>query len=555
MSLRRVGWTLALAVLVAFVPLASGSAQPNAGSLLQGVTAISAGDYYTLARADAPLPACAIVSGGGVVCWAPNGTPADVPGLASSVTAIAAGTDHSCVITSAGGVKCWGNNAYGQLGDGTTHSSSTPVDVTGLSSGVTAIAAGTFRTCALLGDGGVKCWGYYNHTPTDVPTLARGVSAVSVGAFFGCVKTSVGGAKCWGLNDHGQLGDGTDIDSSTPVNVSGLASGVGSISAGSPAGAHTCAVTTAGGAKCWGLNSTGQLGDGTTAERSTPVDVAGLSSGVGSIDAGVRHTCAVTSSGGAKCWGDNRYGELGDGTTTSSTTPVDVSALSSGVKSIAAGFDNTCALLSDSRVKCWGLGKPTPTDVPAARLPETPTITGSDPASPSNDNHPKIKGSAAVSSTVGLYKGSSCSGAPLAQGTAAAFASGFTVSVPDNSRTSFTATVHGWGSTSACSKAFTYVERSPAKKLIGRVGPGLTISLRKPSGKLVRRLKAGRYRITVRDRSKIRNFHLYGPAVNKKTGVRFVGKKVWRVRFEKRKTYRYRSDVDRTILHRKFKTF
>src|ERR671925_52050 len=137
MSLRRVGWTLALAVLVAFVPLASGSAQPNAGSLLQGVTAISAGDYYTLARADAPLPACAIVSGGGVVCWAPNGTPADVPGLASSVTAIAAGTD---------------------------------------------------RTCALLGDGGVKCWGYYNHTPTDVPTLARGVSAVSVGAFFGCVK-------------------------------------------------------------------------------------------------------------------------------------------------------------------------------------------------------------------------------------------------------------------------------------------------------------------------------------------------------------------------------
>jgi alpha-tubulin suppressor-like RCC1 family protein len=206
----------------------------------------------------------------------------DVSGLGSGVVAIAAGRYHTCALTAGGGVKCWGQNSYGQLGDGTTTDRTTPVDVSGLRSGVRAIAAGGFHTCALTTDGGVKCWGY---------------------------------------NSLGQLGDGTTTSRTTPVDVSGLGSGVVAIAAG---GRHTCALTAGGGVKCWGQNFYGQLGDGTTTFRMTPVDISGLTSGVVAIAAGSWHTCALTTSGGVKCWGRNTYGQLGDGEFGYSPTPVDV---------------------------------------------------------------------------------------------------------------------------------------------------------------------------------------------------------------------------------------
>src|SRR5207245_2081803 len=119
--------------------------------------------------------------------------------------------------------------------------------------------------------------------------------------------------------------------STIPVDVTGLSSGVAAVAAG---GYHTCARTTAGGLKCWGSNSNGQLGDGTTTNRTTPVDVSGLSSGVTAVAGGCFQTCAVTTAGGLQCWGRNDHGQLGDGTTTQRLTPVDVTGLSSGVAAV-----------------------------------------------------------------------------------------------------------------------------------------------------------------------------------------------------------------------------
>ena len=300
-----------------------------------------------------------------------------VNGLGSGMTAIAAGADHTCALTTTGGVKCWGYNSYGQLGDGTTTNRTTPVDVSGLSSGVTAIAAGYRYTCALTAAGGVKCWGSNGfgqlgdgtttdrHTPVDVSGLSSGVTAIAVGEWHTCALTAGGATKCWGYNPYGQLGDGTTTERHTPVNVSGLSSGVTAIAASAY---HTCALTAGGAAKCWGYNPFGQLGDGTTTNRITPVNVSGLGSGVTAIAAGWYHTCAVTTGGAAKCWGYNPYGQLGDGTTTERHTPVNVSGLSSDAQAISAGEGYTCALTSSGEIKCWGynssgqLGDGTTTD-------------------------------------------------------------------------------------------------------------------------------------------------------------------------------------------------
>ncbi len=295
-----------------------------------------------------------------------------VEGLASQglISAISAGTYHTCAVTNSGGLKCWGRNEYGQLGDGSTTERDTPVDVVGLSSGVMAVSAGNEHTCALLIGGAVKCWGRKNHgqlgdmtneerhTPVNVYNLSSGIMKISIGQSHmvggeshTCALTSGGAVKCWGYNGSGELGDGTIIDRIYPVNVINLSSGVMDISAGSD---YTCAVTTSGAAKCWGLNADGKLGDGTYDARSTPTDVDGLSNGVAAITTGENHTCALISGGAFKCWGNNWPGKLGNGLMDGSPSPVDVYGISSGGTAISAGGTHTCGLISGGAAKCWG---------------------------------------------------------------------------------------------------------------------------------------------------------------------------------------------------------
>ncbi|MBI2062044.1 MAG: hypothetical protein HYT87_20215, partial [Nitrospirae bacterium] len=342
--------------------------------------------------------ACSLVSDGSVKCWGRNlsgeigdgttlqkTTPVAVSSLSNAV-AVAAGSGHMCALMSDGTVKCWGGNAYGRLGDGTTVDKWTPVAVSTLTNAAT-VSPGGFDTCSLLSDGTVKCWGmnYWSATsfgqlgdgttvdkwtPVAVSTLTNAV-AISTAEFHVCALLSNGTVNCWGAGPQGELGDGTTVSKTTPVAVSFAVGPMGvrnpnlheSTASGAPArpfregltnhlGLHTCSLLSDGTVKCWGYNLYGQLGDGTTADKLTPVSVASLSSAIG-IAGGQYHTCSLLSDGTVKCWGWNGNGQLGNGTTADKSTPVAVSTLS-GAVAVAGGTTHTCSLLSDGTVKCWG---------------------------------------------------------------------------------------------------------------------------------------------------------------------------------------------------------
>jgi alpha-tubulin suppressor-like RCC1 family protein len=346
--------------------------------LSEKVAKIEAGDNYT----------CAILTNGGLQCWGnnfygqlgiksdvDNARPVNVIGLSKGVRGISAGRGHMCALLDTDVLKCWGHNGRGQLGVGQTGSSnaySEPVTVRWRLNGITDIAAGGLHTCVKFNNGGLKCWGSNefgqlgNGTtksspdPVDVVGLSEVLAThtpiphyKAIALARQCVLTSRGGVMCWGANTSGILGDGTDLDSNIPVMVEGLSSGVTAITS---AYGIACAITTTGGLKCWGYNAYGQLGDGTTTSRNHPADVIGLDRDVVAVGIGPGQTCAAIRNGGLKCWGKNDYGQLGIGSddTTTHTIPVDVLGLTDSVKMVALDFSVSCALTTQGAVKCWG---------------------------------------------------------------------------------------------------------------------------------------------------------------------------------------------------------
>jgi alpha-tubulin suppressor-like RCC1 family protein len=316
------------------------------GTRTQRLTPVLVAGGLTFAAVSAASQhTCGVTTAGAAYCWGLNrsgslgdGTLDDgfrlSPGLVVggvNFAALSVGGDHACGVTAAGAAYCWGSNWQGQAGDGTALTSrSSPVPVTG---GLTfaAVSAGETHTCGVTIEGTAYCWGYNTHSQLGEETrinrsspeapVAGGLTftAVSAGSQHTCGVTVAVAAYCWGANDRGQLGDGAKADQWSPVPVAGAARFT-AVSAGF---AHTCGVTTTGATYCWGANDHGQLGNGTTTDASGPVRVAG---GVrfAAVSAGRSHTCGVTAGGVPYCWGENRRGQLGDGTTTDRHLPVRV---------------------------------------------------------------------------------------------------------------------------------------------------------------------------------------------------------------------------------------
>lgn len=261
---------------------------------------------------------------------------------------------HACVLANDSKLTCHGNNISGQLGNGTSDSTFKPVSPLGFASDISWVGVNSNRTCAINRTGDLKCWGSgYSKTPEAAFSQLGPIVSVAMGSGHSCLQDANFSAQCWGFNLKGQLGLASIPVPSTsaPFIVDGLTSGVIQVAVGSE---HSCVLLAGGAVKCWGGNSRGQLGNGTTEDQKSPVEVTGLQSGVTAIALGNEHSCALMSGGGIKCWGNNSLGQLGDGTTENRSVPTDVVGLSAAIEHFSAGPQFTCALDKDSNAWCWG---------------------------------------------------------------------------------------------------------------------------------------------------------------------------------------------------------
>jgi len=320
-----------------------------------------------------------VVTGGTVWAWGNNGSgqlgdgtfvnhalAQPVTGI-TSVTAVAAGGSHSLALKSDGTVWAWGSNSNGQLGDGNVNFHATPNQVPGLT-GIIAIAAGQNHSLALKSDGTIWAWGSNgngqvgdgtvgNNRLSPVAVTATGftnnITAIAAGANHSLAIVTGGGLWAWGQNANGQVGDGTLVQKVVPTAISLTTCAAGAATAIAGGFSHSLAVVS--GTVCaWGLNANGQLGDGTTTQRTAPVATSTLS-GITAVSAGSNHSLALKSDNTVWAWGANGVGQLGDTTTTSSLTPVQAVGITTGVE-IAAGNSYSVARLSSpvDTVMTWG---------------------------------------------------------------------------------------------------------------------------------------------------------------------------------------------------------
>jgi alpha-tubulin suppressor-like RCC1 family protein len=289
-------------------------AVPGMGSR---VSAVVAAGSKTCAIRDAAL-----------YCWGTEHlTPTLVEGMDAMVSAVAVGGNHTCAIRD-GALSCWGSNSDGQLGDGTGRGQQDPSPVVGMGANVSAVWAGGHHTCALKA-GELWCWGSNasgqlgDGTTSDAatPRLLGAASGAALGYEFSCALRTTG-LECWGRNAEWQLGAGVTTlhDELLGLPVQGMGTGVGAFWAGQR---HACA-SKGGALSCWGENYSGQIGDNTvTGQRRSPTPVFTMVGGVTSGAAGSGHTCAVRDAA-LWCWGDNDYGQVGDGSDTRRFVPVRV---------------------------------------------------------------------------------------------------------------------------------------------------------------------------------------------------------------------------------------
>ncbi len=352
---------------------------------------------------------CALIENGRVRCWGLNSSgqlgynntenigdnedpsfPGDVP-LNAKATALSVGGTHACALLEDGTLRCWGENASGQLGYGNNEDIGDDefpfsVNAIDIAAGILEVTTGRGHTCVRVGEGGVRCWGgnafgqlgYSNANPLAIPlvvdvALDAMVTMLSSNGDHNCALLEGGGLRCWGRNDKGQLGYGhtenigddedPDAVGTVPLMPQGVPDGTPVIDLALGEG-HSCVLYEGGDVLCWGDNFYGQIGQGTTTtigDNETlatlfPISLGGDATG---LALGKHHSCATLEGGELKCWGRNLYGQLGNGNIEhigddelpSSIDPV---VLGGTVTALTAGDYHTCVVIDSHDIFCWG---------------------------------------------------------------------------------------------------------------------------------------------------------------------------------------------------------